>query len=117
MNALASIDQKTLTSPLFISPISDYSICFLIKIQGLCDNVFENSDQTMTTPCKKKTKYQILCTSSLLIPVVLRGLCCILKSIPSKKNYCHICLSDKLRILRQLYNQWNNSGICKRSEL
>lgn len=54
MNALPSIDQKILTSSPFISSVPEYSICFLIKSQGLCENVFENNPQDTTTSCKKK---------------------------------------------------------------
>lgn len=43
MNVLPSIDQMIFTSLSFISPMPDYSICFLIKIQGLCENAFENN--------------------------------------------------------------------------
>lgn len=53
MNALPSIDQKILTSSPFISSVPDYSICFLIKIQGLCENVFGNNSQDTKTPGKK----------------------------------------------------------------
>lgn len=55
MNTLPSIDQKILTSSPFIFSVPDYSICFLIKIQGLCEKVFENNPQGTTTPCKKIT--------------------------------------------------------------
>lgn len=53
MNVVPSIDQKSLTSSPFISSVPDYSICFLIKIQGLYGNVFENNPQDTTTPCRK----------------------------------------------------------------
>lgn len=56
MNVLPSIDQKILISSPFISSVPDYSICFLIKIQGICENVFENNPQDITTPCKKKSR-------------------------------------------------------------
>lgn len=56
MNALPSIDQKILTSSPFIFSMPDYSICFLIKIQGLCENAFENNHQDTTIPCEKKKK-------------------------------------------------------------
>lgn len=89
MNALPSIDQKILTSSPSIFSMPDYSICFLIKIQGLCENAFENNHQDTTIPCKKKkkkSKNQISCTISLLMPIVLKGLYGILKSMPREKK-------------------------------
>lgn len=78
MNALLSIDEKILTSSPFISSMTDYSICFLIKIRGLCENAFENNYHDTTTLCKM-SKNQILCTISFLVPIVLKGLYGILK--------------------------------------
>lgn len=85
MNALPAIDQKILKSSPFFSSMTDYSICFLIKIQGLCENAFENNYHDTATLCKT-SKNQILCTISLLVPIVLKCLYGILKSITRPKK-------------------------------
>lgn len=48
MNMLPNTDQTILRSLPFISPIPDYSICFLIKIKGICENAFENNHQDIS---------------------------------------------------------------------
>lgn len=54
MNMLQSTDQTILRSLPFISPIPDSSICFLIKIQGICENAFGNNHQDISCPCIKE---------------------------------------------------------------
>lgn len=94
MNALPSIDQKILASSPFISSVPDYSICFLIKIQGICENVFENNPQDTTTSCKIISRINFYAQFSVNT-YFLEGFHGILKA---EQKYSHIYQSYKLCI-------------------